>query len=228
MEKNKGVRKMKSIPKPLITISVNECIDLIDEIESNLIYSVELDISNNICVDIDENNIVTPLLMDGKQICYPKYIYNNFNIVGFDPFFNRKMSQMLLERYLKIYLARTHIDNPDLNIITMFLAPTAFGSNQYMAVIRTNKGDIISNPFINETICWIDLLLKLDDQQYDYNYMKNLDLYICYVREIEMFNKDSGIILDSNEFINYIIELTNSKRKREVIANAKQKSTESI
>lgn len=149
---------------------------MIDEIEYDLIFKLELGVSNNICTEQDSRTLVQ---LDNKPICYPKNTFNNdYNIIKFDPFFNRKLMNFLFKRYAYIYLK----ENPDIQITSFFLTSELICPNEVFAVCRTNRGDITSNSFTNETVCWIDLIYKMEQCQYPYKEFYKLDQAITIIR----------------------------------------------
>lgn len=160
------------------TIDIEAINAFIDEIEYELVFKLLLGVSNNIIVEEEDTNRI--VYLDGKPICYPKSSFNDFNIVKFDPFFNRKLTNFLFQRYMHIYLT----ENPDKRVISYFLANDLF-TNETFAVVRTTKGDIESNRFVNETLCWIDLIYKMDGAQFPYEEFYKLDQAIVYMRNSE-------------------------------------------
>jgi hypothetical protein len=148
---------------------------MIDEIEYDLIFKLELGVNNNICTEQDSRTLVQ---LDGKPICYPKIAFNDYNIIKFDPFFNRKLANFLFQRYVYIYLK----ENPNIQISSFFLTSELIRPNEVFAVCRTNRGDIVSNSFTNETVCWIDLLYKMEGCQYPYKDFYALDQAITFIR----------------------------------------------
>ena len=155
-------------------------VTMIDEIEYDLIFKLELGVSNSICTEQDGMTIVK---IDNKPICYPKTAFTSRDIVKFDPFFNRKLANFLFQRYAYIYIR----ENPGINIQAFFLTSELIRPGEVFAVCRTNKGDIASNSFINETTCWIDLIYKMERCQYPYKDFYYLDQSITFIR-------NSGVI----------------------------------
>lgn len=149
----------------------------IETLELNLIYTLQMNISNNIFVD--ESN--QPIKLDNKYICYPKGLYHDFNLIQFDPVFNRKLSQFLLQEYLRLYITETQA-----NVISFFISYSLFNKDKICAVLRTTTGDISSNYYDNESMCWLDLIFKLDGQPIDNTSFQNMDKYINFVKEMEI------------------------------------------
>lgn len=147
----------------------------IDEIEYDLIFRLNLCVDNGICMEEDARTLVQ---LDNKPICYPKTAYNDYNIVKFDPFFNRKLANFIFQRYVYIY-AKEH---PNTQINSFFLSSELIRPNEVFAVCRTGMGDICSNSFVNETTCWIDLIYKMEGCQYPYPDFYHLDKGITFIR----------------------------------------------
>ena len=154
---------------------LTNALQMIDEIEYDLIFKLELGVNNNICTEQDSRTLVQ---LDNKPICYPKTAFNVYNIIKFDPFFNRKLCNFLFQRYVYIYMR----ENPGLEISSFFLTAELIRPNESFAVCRTNRGDITSNSFVNETTSWIDLIYKMERCQYPYKDFYYLDQAITFIR----------------------------------------------
>ena len=157
---------------------VTAVINTITEIEYDLILRLEINVSNNILIESDGKTLIT---LDNKPICYPKEAYNNFNVIKFDPFFNRKLANFLFQRYVYLYLR----EHPGVSIDAFFLATELTRPKDIFAKCRTSIGDIESNCFTNETVSWIDLLYKMDNCQYPYNEFLKLDQGINFIKSME-------------------------------------------
>lgn len=153
----------------------SNAIQMINDIEYDLIFKLELDVSNDICIEQNSKSLVQ---LDGKPICYPKEAYDNYNIIKFDPFFNRKLANFLFQRYAYIYMR----EHPGIEISAFFISVELTRLNEPFAICRTNMGDISSNSFTNETVCWIDLLYKMEGCQYPYDEFSYIDKAISFIR----------------------------------------------
>jgi hypothetical protein len=160
------------------TFDVTPIINAMNDIEYDLIFRLRMSINNNICMEEDGSLIQ----IDDKPICYPKETFNDFNIVKFDPFFNRKLAYFLFQRYVYIYLS----EHPDVSIESFSMAYELFNPTAMFAVCRTNKGIIESSRFKNETLCWIDLLYKMDKADIPYEDLANIDNGITWIRKEEV------------------------------------------
>lgn len=158
------------------TFDTGKALDMISDIEYDLIFRLRMSVNNNICMEEDGRTLIQ---IDNKAICYPKETFNDYNIIKFDPLFNRKLSYFLFQRYIYIYLS----EHPDITIDSFSLAYELFNPTALFAVCRTNKGIIESNRFKNETLCWIDLLYKMDREQASYEDFIYLDNTITYIRK---------------------------------------------
>lgn len=159
----------KKVNKP----DVSGALALIEEIEYDIICRLEISISNNIL--IDGKDVIS---INGKPICYPKDSYDNYNIIKFDPFWNRKLTNLLFERFIRIY----SMEHPDIQINSFFLTMDLSRPNEVFAICRTNRGDIESNKFVNETVCWIDLIYKMEYCPYSFSNMKDIDNTISFLK----------------------------------------------
>jgi hypothetical protein len=166
-----------AIKKKRIEDFSNE-LTLMSEIEEELIYKLEICVENGFIMQDDCKTVVK---LDGKPICFPKNLYDNFNIVKFDPFFNKKITYMLFERFIAIF-KREH---PDVYIHSYFSALDATDMTRPMAVLKTSNGDYTSNKFSNETVSWIDLLFRLDGEN-RYKELSFIDNGIVGIRKIEV------------------------------------------
>lgn len=165
--------------KSKIEIDVNSVLETISEIEYDLLFMLEIGVNNNICVNSDGK----PIVIDGKAICYPKTLFeNNFNVIKFDPFWNRKLTNYLFQRYIVMYQQ----ENNNIHVTSFFITSDLSNPSQLFAVCRTNMGDIQSNKFTNETVCWIDLMHKIEQVQYPYEKFLEIDSIITLLRNSEV------------------------------------------
>jgi len=160
-------------------------IEIIEQLEMELLYRLEIGVNNGFCTIGKE-----VLKVDGKPVCFPKNIFT-VNVTGFDPFFNRKLAYALFSMYTVIYM-KEYIGS-DIRIDNFFTTSDvmASGANKLLAVCRgrfaVNNTPIewSSNRFRNETVCWIDLIFKMDNNEQPYAVMRSIDDYIDYVRSCE-------------------------------------------
>lgn len=165
---------------------------LIEEIEYDLLYRLEIGVVNNILLDSDGR---TNLQIDNKSICYPKNAYDSHNIIKFDPFFNRKLAQFLFQRYAYIFM----LEHPEFTINAFWTASNMLCLNETFAICRLTKEgyngtwrDIQSNAFVNETVAWIDLIYAMDASRYSYPQMYELDTAITYIKNVGVPNNDKS------------------------------------
>ena len=164
----------------------SQVIETINNLETELIYKLEIGVDNGFCT---LNGSV--LKIDGKPICYPKDTFNSYAVAKFDPFMNRKLAYALFSMYTGIYV-RENIDS-DIGIESYFTTSDVMssGTNKLLAVCKgkfINRNipiEWVSNRFRNETVCWIDLILKMDNSELPYAVMMSIDDYIDYVRSCE-------------------------------------------
>ena len=159
-------------------MDIDSVMNLISEIEHDLLFTLEIGVNNNVCTSEG-----SPIIIDGKPILYPKGSFeDSFNNIKFDPFWNRKLTNYLFQRYIKIFQQENGV-----YVMSFFLANDLPKSPMTFAVCRTKEyGDIQSNRFINETVCWIDLIYKLEKCQYSYEEFLEIDEYITFVRNMEV------------------------------------------
>lgn len=155
---------------------------IIEEIEYNLVYALELSVNNGMFVDNGH-----PIHIDGKSIKYPKVDieFLERDSINFDPFMNRKLAHFLFQRYAIL----RQCENPNLQISSFFITSDLTNPTALFAVCRTNFGDYNSSKFTNETVCWIDLIHKMENVQYSHNVMNDIDMVINIERSIQEANR---------------------------------------
>lgn len=156
----------------------NDELKLMCDLELELIYKLEICVDNGFLMQDDGKTVVK---IDGKPICFPKNLYDNFNIIKFDPFFNKKINTMLFERFLAIYRK----EHPNMYIESYFIAVDATDMTRPIAVLRTGYGDYTSTKFMNETVCWLDLMFKLDGEDRSKE-LAFIDCGITGIRNVEV------------------------------------------
>lgn len=154
----------------------------IEEIEFNLLYTLNINVNNGMFVDNGN-----PILIDGKTIRYPKVDaeFLERSSINFDPFMNRKLAHYLFQRYAIL----RQMENPNFNVSSFFITSDLTNPLALFAVCRTNFGEYSSFKFTNETVCWIDLIHKMDGDDKSYNTMINIDSLINFERSIQEANK---------------------------------------
>lgn len=167
-------------------------IELMDEIEYDLIYKLEICVNNGILLESDNKTL---LQLDNKSICYPKTAYDSYSIIKFDPFFNRKLAQFLFQRYACIFMK----EHPGFTINSFWTASNLLCLNETFAVCRLMKDgysspwkDMQSNAFVNETVAWIDLIYAMDACRYSYPQMYELDNAITYIKTMGVPSNDES------------------------------------
>lgn len=159
---------------------------IIEQFEMELLYRLEIGVDNGFCTMPDGKTV---LKIDDKPICYPKNAFVNPSVVGFDPFFNRKLAYALFSMYTTILVKEKIASN--LIIDNFFITSDVMvsGANKLLAVCRGRLGNTpiewSSNRFRNETVCWMDLLFKMDNSEQLYSVMRTIDDAIDYVRSVE-------------------------------------------
>lgn len=155
----------------------SRALQLIGDIEYDLLFRLQFSENNNFLTEEDCRTLVQ---IDNKAVCYPKDAYpNDHTIIGFDPFFNKKLAYFLFQRYVYMYMS----EHPNVQISSFSLAYSLTDTNKMFAVCKTNHGDIQSNLFVNDTLCWIDLILKMDNSQYPLQDFEYIDQAITYIRK---------------------------------------------
>lgn len=158
----------------------SRALTMINDIEYDLIFRLQFSVNNNFCTEEDCRTLIQ---IDNKALCYPKGSYpNDHTVINFDPFFNRKLAYYLFQRYAYMYMA----EHPGVQISSYSLAYMLNDTSKMFAVCKTNQGDIQSNVFTNDTLCWIDLILKMDNSQYPYADFDYIDQAITYIRKVGM------------------------------------------
>ena len=128
------------------------------EMEYDLIMMLEISVSNGIFVEGNK-----PIHIDGKSICYPKKEEligkTDKFYINYDPFNNRKIAYYLFNKYAAI----RQMEDPTLEIMSFFIAKDIVDTDgKIYAMCRTNKGSYTSDKFTNESLCWIDLIYKME------------------------------------------------------------------
>ena len=152
-----------------IGYNVSDVKKAMDEIEYNLLLVLEININNGIFV---ENGM--PVHIDGKSINYPKipFEFPDKYSINYEPFSNRKIAYYLVNRYAIIRMK----EDSNFRISAFFISKYLNNPNMLYATCRTNKGDITSHAFTNETVCWIDLINIMENNSIsDYNTLTLID-----------------------------------------------------
>lgn len=170
-----------------IGYDVNEIKNIMDQIEYDLICMLEIDISNGIFV---ENGM--PIHIDNKSINYPKIDMNGVPdrySINYEPFSNRKIAYYLFNRYAVI----RQIENPYFEIVSFFISKYLNNQDYLYAMCRTNAGDFISQPFTNESVCWINLIYNMENMNtIDPSVFRNIDTQINIERLIQQKEKEEA------------------------------------
>ena len=168
-----------------IGFDVNSIKDKMSEIEYELICMLEINVNNGIFV---ENGM--PVHIDGKSICYPKIESdgNDRYSINYDPFTNRKISYYLFNRYAII----RQMEDESFRITSFFISKYLNNPNVLYATCRTNKGDFNSQPFTNESMCWINLIYIMENGFCDYNLFSNIDNQINLDRLLQQKEREEA------------------------------------
>lgn len=166
-----------------IGFDVSNTKNRMNELEYELICMLDIEVRNGI---LSENN--TPIHIDGKAICYPKIDEINLNkyCINFDPFTNRKIAYFLFNKYVIL----RQMEDSLFNVVSFFISKYLKHPNVLYATCRTNGGDINSQPFTNETVCWINLIYLMENGYCDYNVFKNIDDQINLDRLIQQKERE--------------------------------------
>lgn len=155
----KVVRKRLELTAPFCTYDFMSNL-MTDKLTQDLIWTLDLSLFNGVVVD--GNN---PLLLDGKTLCYPCVEDEDLNrlVSNFNPFTNKKLAQMLFERYIRIRM----YEDPDLKVegYNIYVTPhSPYAPPQCNAVCKTNQGVYTSHVFSNESVAWVELINIMDDK----------------------------------------------------------------
>lgn len=186
--------------RPVLTRATEEeNLRYMDDTEASLMFLLSLQTSNDLCCDFDENGQVIPLVVDNKPVCFPKNICTDFSVLKFDPWFNSKLTQVLVQRAVNLYAMD---NNPD--IASICITPNR-ATGKVKAYVNNNKGFTLveSSEYVNEAISWVDLIIRLRDfgdmDDYQAHKLCCLDEYITYLRNLDMYNKERGIVTNATE-----------------------------
>lgn len=150
------------------------------EVDQDLIYTLELDVRNNIvCYGAN------PLLFNNQFIWYhPDNVMNNMTL--FSPFYNPKMTQMLFKHFMYIYQK-----NGGYPVISYFSYTDNY--NLFHAVVRLNingqSSDIVSSGYENESTAYIDLIYKIDGRDENFTDIDEQVSYMNYKYFMERNDK---------------------------------------
>lgn len=157
-----------------------------NDIEYELICMLEINVNNGIFV---ENGM--PIHIDGKSICYPKIETNGVPdrySINYDPFMNRKVAHFLFNRYAVI----RQMEDESFRIVSFFISKYLNNPNMLYATCRTNRGDFTSQPFTNESICWINLIYIMENGCCDYNLFSNIDNQVNLDRLLQQKEREEA------------------------------------
>lgn len=180
--------------KPVLNgCTVEDCVYYMDFIESNLVIMLQIQINNNICCVFNNAGVLDPILVENKHVCFPKGVYDDFNVVDFDPWNNPKLMQVLVQRATGIYA----YEHPDIDIASICNTPNRSNGKIKSYINDTSGRTIIETPeYVNECISWLDLIIRLVDEEPDDMQLRQLnclDQYINYTRDMEAYNRERGI-----------------------------------
>lgn len=158
---------------------------IIEQLEMELLYKLEIGVDNGFCTPDGK----TVLKIDDKPIVYPKSTATNPMVTGFDPFFNRKLAYALFSMYTTIQVRENVAFDYVIDSYFTTSDVMSSGSSKLMAVCRGRMNgepfEWVSDRFRNETVCWMDLLFKMDNCEQPYSVMRTIDDAIDYVRSVE-------------------------------------------
>lgn len=144
----------------------------IEIIEFDIFLALQLETRNSIIIDTANNQ---PLLYNNKFITYPKSDMNDKDIIGFDPFNNNRLMQFLFSLYMRNY-------QRDVEPVQSFFISNLDQNGKGTVTCRVLRGDIISDYFSNESLRYINLILKMESNAMQYN-MDIIDNYINFIKE---------------------------------------------
>ena len=168
-----------------IGYNVSDVKKAMDEIEYNLLLVLEININNGIFV---ENGM--PVHIDGKSINYPKipFEFPDKYSINYEPFTNRKIAHFLFNKHAIL----RQMEDSSLRISSFFISKYLNNPNYVYAMCRTNKGDIESHPFTNESVCWIDLIYIMEGMTNKYELFNNIDMEINMERLIQQKEREEA------------------------------------
>ena len=169
-----------------IGFDVNYIKQVMSDIEYELICMLEINVSNGIFVDRG-----MPIHIDGKSINYPKIENNGIPdrySINYEPFTNRKIAHFLFNKYAIL----RQMEDSSLRISSFFISKYLNNPNYVYAMCRTNKGDIESHPFTNESVCWIDLIDIMEGMTNKYELFNNIDMEINMERLIQQKEREEA------------------------------------
>lgn len=169
-----------------IGFDTNHIKGVIDELEYGLICMLEINVSNGIFVDSG-----MPIHIDGKSINYPKIEMNGVPdkySINYEPFTNRKIAYYLFNRYVII----RQMEDPNFEITSFFISKYLNKPDYLYATCRTNKGDFTSQPFTNESVCWVNLIYMMEQGYCDFNIFHAIDVQINIERLMQQKEKEEA------------------------------------
>lgn len=167
-----------------IGFDVSNIKKVISGIEYDLICMLEINVHNGIFV---ENGM--PIHIDGKSINYPKIdnggVPDRYSI-NYEPFSNRKVAHFLFQKYVVI----RQMEDESFNVISFFISRYLNNPNMFYATCRTNRGDFTSQPFTNESVCFVNLIYIMETGNCDYYLFNNIDSQINVERLLQQKERE--------------------------------------
>lgn len=156
-------------------------------IETEILMLLELETRNNIVIDTNGQ----PLVYQNKFINFPKNSIQDKNIITFDIFNNTRLMQFLFTIYIRNYQINNNIQIQQFFLTP--LTPEGYGS----VVIRSEqlKSDITSNIYYNESIRYIDLILRNEGSMIlmsNNQVLYEIDNYINFIKEERLLAAKKG------------------------------------
>lgn len=155
-----------------------------DDIVYDIMCYAGLGTSYNIVVDTDTNKAIP---YNQKFMVYPSNsinLKNNDQLINFDPIFNFK----IMESVFKVYITKIAFERGwDIRSVYLYSKtedkvkdPTTgkFNIPKYAEVRYTDGTVITSNFYYNETVCYIDLMLRIEGIENLESITKPCDAYI--------------------------------------------------
>lgn len=186
-----GVIKMRKMSKKkyreLMYANEPNYINSMSLIETEILMLLELETRNNIVIDTNGQ----PLVYQNKFINFPKDVIQDKNIVAFDIFNNARLMQFLFTIYIRNYQMNNSI--PIQQFFLTPLTPEGYGS----AVMRSEqlKSDITSDIYYNESIRYIDLILRNEGSMIlmsNNQILHEIDNYMNFIKEEKLLAAKKG------------------------------------
>ena len=160
--------------------------NMMSDMEYELIYMLDICVNNGILVDKG-----MPIHIDGKSINFPKIETNGVPdkySINFEPLTNRKIAHFLFNKYAIL----RQIEDDSFRVTAFFISKYLNHPDVLYATCRTNRGDFNSQPFTNESICWINLIYMMEYGNANYQLFNDIDTQINLNRIIQQKEREEA------------------------------------